>query len=112
MIKRKAVFWHRYLWLNSFWKADMAKRTCTVCRWFLRYHPADFRKYACVEDSIADHSAYLLGAMNGSKQRYEDVAGMTDYKKVVQLIKAGGCDFPYLCGETVFQHREVESDTV
>ena len=29
---------------------------------------ADFRKYPCVEDSIADHSAYLLGAMNGSKQ--------------------------------------------
>lgn len=43
---------------------------------------ADFRKYACVEDSIADHSAYLLGAMNGSKKRYEGIAGMTDYKKV------------------------------
>lgn len=51
---------------------------------------ADFRKYACVEDSIADHSAYLLGAMNGNKRRYEGIAGMTDYKKVVQLIKDGG----------------------
>ena len=51
---------------------------------------ADFRKYACVEDSIADHSAYLLGAMNGSKKRYEGIAGMKDYKKVVQLIKEGG----------------------
>ena len=51
---------------------------------------ADFRKYACVEDSIADHSAYLLGAMNGNKKRYEGIAGMTDYKKVVQLIKDGG----------------------
>ena len=51
---------------------------------------ADFRKYACVEASIADHSAYLLGAMNGSKKRYEGIAGMTDYKKVVQLIKDGG----------------------
>ena len=51
---------------------------------------ADFRKYACVEDSIADHSAYLLGAMNGSKKRYAGIAGMTDYKKVVQLIKDGG----------------------
>ena len=29
----------------------------------------DFRKYACVEQSIADHSAYLLGAMNGKKKR-------------------------------------------
>ena len=51
---------------------------------------ADFRKYACVEDSIADHSAYLLGAMNGGKKRYEGIAGMTDYMKVVQLIKDGG----------------------
>lgn len=51
---------------------------------------ADFRKYACVEDSIADHSAYLLGAMNGSKKRYESLAGCTDYKKAAQLIKDGG----------------------
>lgn len=51
---------------------------------------ADFRKYACVEDSIADHSAYLIGAMNGSKKRYEGIAGMADYKKVVKLIKDGG----------------------
>ena len=51
---------------------------------------ADFRKFPCVEDSIADHSAYLLGAMNGSKKRYEGLAGETDYKKAVQIIKDGG----------------------
>lgn len=51
---------------------------------------ADFRRYTCVEDSIADHSAYLLGAMNGSKKRYEGLAGCTDYKKAAQLIKDGG----------------------
>lgn len=51
---------------------------------------ADFRKYPCIEDSIADHSAYLLGAMNGSRKRYEGIAGMTDYKAVAQLIKDGG----------------------
>lgn len=51
---------------------------------------ADFRKYTCVEDSIADHSAYLLGAKNGSKLRYDGIAGMTDYKTVAQLIKDGG----------------------
>ena len=27
---------------------------------------ADFRKYPCIEDSIADYSVYLLGAKNGS----------------------------------------------
>ena len=51
---------------------------------------ADFRKYPCVEDSIADHSAYLLGAMNGSKQRYTGLKGCTDYRKAAQIIKDGG----------------------
>lgn len=51
---------------------------------------ADFRKYACVEDSIADHAAYLRGAMNGSRKRYEGLAGCMDYKKAVQIIKDGG----------------------
>ena len=52
--------------------------------------PADFRRYGCVEDSIADHSAYLLGAKNGSKLRYDGLKGCTDYKKAVQIIKDGG----------------------
>ncbi len=51
---------------------------------------ADFRKYSCIEDSIADHSAYLLGAMNGKKLRYNGLKGCTDYKKAVQIIKDGG----------------------
>ena len=51
---------------------------------------ADFRKYSCIEDSIADHSAYLLGAMNGKKLRYDGLKGCTDYKKAVQIIKDGG----------------------
>lgn len=51
---------------------------------------ADFRKYDCVELSIADHSAYLLGAMNGKKKRYAGLAGEKDYRKAVQIIKDGG----------------------
>ena len=51
---------------------------------------ADFRKYSCVEDSIADHSAYLLGAKNGTALRYNGLKGCTDYKKAVQIIKDGG----------------------
>lgn len=51
---------------------------------------ADFRRYSCVEDSIADHSAYLLGAKNGSKLRYKGLKGCTDYKKAAQIIKNGG----------------------
>lgn len=51
---------------------------------------ADFRKYDCLEKSIADHSAYLLGAKNGSKLRYDGLKDCTDYKKAVQIIKNGG----------------------
>lgn len=51
---------------------------------------ADFRKYPSVEKSIADHSAYLLGAKNGSRLRYDGLKGCTDYKKAVQIIKDGG----------------------
>ncbi len=51
---------------------------------------ADFRKYSCIEDSIADHSAYLLEAKNGKKLRYAGLKGCTDYKKAVQIIKDGG----------------------
>ena len=50
---------------------------------------ADFRKYHCVEDSISDHSAYLLGAMNGNKKRYEGLSGEADYTKAIQIIKNG-----------------------
>ena len=56
----------------------------------LYYITADFRKYPCVEDSIADHSAYLLGAMNGSKLRYAGLKGEKDYKRAIQIIKDGG----------------------
>lgn len=51
---------------------------------------ADFRKYPRIEDSIADHSAYLLGAMNGSAKRYEGLKGCKKYRKAIQIIKDGG----------------------
>ena len=51
---------------------------------------AEFRKYLNVGDSIADHSAYLLGAKNGEKFRYDGLKGCSDYKKAVQIINDGG----------------------
>ena len=51
---------------------------------------ANFRKYPCVEDSILDHSAYLLGAKNGNKLRYAGLTDCTDYRQAIQLIKNGG----------------------
>lgn len=51
---------------------------------------AEFRKYACIEDSIADHSAYLTGAKDGDKLRYEGLKGCNKYKQAAQIIKSGG----------------------
>lgn len=51
---------------------------------------ADFRKYPCVEASIADHSAYLVGAKKASNLRYAGLASERSYKKAVQIIKDGG----------------------
>lgn len=51
---------------------------------------SDFRCYNCIEDSIADHAAYLLSAANGSKQRYAGLAGEKDYRRAAQIIKDGG----------------------
>ncbi|MDD3218320.1 MAG: glucosaminidase domain-containing protein [Lachnospiraceae bacterium] len=51
---------------------------------------AAFRKYACMEDSVADHSAYLLGATDDNGLRYEGLKGETDYTRAIQIIKSGG----------------------
>lgn len=80
-------------WPNSTWdgKSKVNIRTAeeyTVGN--ITYINADFRSYPCIEDSIGDHSAYLLGAMNGNKKRYEGLKGCTDYKKAISLIKSGG----------------------
>lgn len=79
-------------WRGSTWdkKSVYKKKTQEYRNGKYETITADFRKYSCVEDSIADHSAYLLGAMNGSKKRYDGLKGMTDYKKAVTLIKNGG----------------------
>lgn len=49
-----------------------------------------FRAYESIEDSIADHSAYLIGAMNGSARRYPGIEKIRNYKEAARLIKAGG----------------------
>jgi len=51
---------------------------------------AKFRKYSCVEDSVEDHSAYLLNARNGSRRRYAGLTGTKSYKKQLKIIKRGG----------------------
>lgn len=54
------------------------------------YIYAGFRKYPCIEDSIADRCAYLIGAMKGSNLRYPGITECKNYTAQIQLIKAGG----------------------
>ena len=50
-----------------------------------------FRKYKSIAESVADHSAYLLGAKLGTgKLRYAGIAGCKDYTKAATIIKKGG----------------------
>lgn len=51
---------------------------------------ADFRVYKSWAESVADHSAYLAGARNGSALRYAGLVGCTDYRQAAQIIKNGG----------------------
>lgn len=50
---------------------------------------ADFRKYPSIAESIGDHSAYLLGATNGSKKRYKGLKNCKDYHEAITIIKNG-----------------------
>lgn len=51
---------------------------------------ADFRKYPSASESVGDHSAYLLGAMNGNEKRYAGLKGEKNPQKAIEIIKAGG----------------------
>lgn len=51
---------------------------------------ADFRVYDSWDESIADHSAYLLGAKNGNELRYAGIQGERDYRRAIAIIKDGG----------------------
>ena len=79
-------------WAGSVWdgKSIYIKKTKEQRSWGTETVTAEFRKYTCIEDSIADHSAYLTGARKGSALRYEGLKGCTDYRKAAQIIKNGG----------------------
>lgn len=50
---------------------------------------ADFRVYPSVAAYLADHSAYLTGAMVGDKLRYAGIVGCKDYRQAFQILKDG-----------------------
>lgn len=76
---------------------------------------ADFRVYKSWTESVADHSAYLAGARNGSTLRYAGLVGCTDYRKAAQIIKNGGYatspDYVTKICNIVDQHNLVRFNT-
>lgn len=80
-------------WANSTWDGVSKVNIRTAEEYKkgeITYIDADFRRYSCLEDSVKDHSAYLLGAMNGKKKRYEGLTECANYKEAITLIKNGG----------------------
>ena len=51
---------------------------------------AKFRKYNSVAQSIADHSAYLSNAMNGSHRRYTGLTQTKNYSTQLAILQKGG----------------------
>ncbi len=78
-------------WANSTWKGDIVKvptKEYENGKWITIY--ADFRAYDSINDSIADHTAYLLGAMNGSELRYKGLKEAKTPEAAIRIIKSGG----------------------
>ncbi|MDO4343616.1 MAG: glucosaminidase domain-containing protein [Eubacteriales bacterium] len=80
-------------WENSTWDgvsvytARTAEQTASGKEYYI---VADFRAYTSIVDSVGDHSAYLLGAVNGDHFRYDGLQYQTDYRVAAQIIKNGG----------------------
>lgn len=78
-------------WAGSVW--DGSIYTKETSEWVNKQYvtvKANFRAYPSIVESTADHSAYLLGAMNGDKKRYAGLKGCKDPRTALQIIKDGG----------------------
>ncbi len=79
-------------WSGSVWdgKSSVTINTSEEYDGVNKTVSASFRKYSCVEQSVADHSAYLVNAKNGSAYRYAGLTATNSYKKQLTIIKNGG----------------------
>lgn len=78
-------------WPGSSWTGEIHnKRTWEEYSGSVITIMADFRAYPSIEKSLADHSAYLLGAETGTGMRYAGLQGETNYRTAIQIIKNGG----------------------
>lgn len=79
-------------WAGSVWdgKSYVSIRTTEEYGGKKTKITAKFRKYPSVTYSIADHSAYLVNAMNGSKRRYYGLTSTKSYSEQLNILRKGG----------------------
>lgn len=80
-------------WPGSTWNGDTYEKETAEQREDGSYYTiiAPFRKYQDVAQSVADHSAYLTGALDDKGNlRYAGIKGEKDARKAFTIIKQGG----------------------
>lgn len=80
-------------WPGSAWKGEIYEKETAEQRKDGSYYTvkAQFRKYQDAAQAIADHSAYLTGALDGKGNlRYAGLKGEKDAKTALTIIKQGG----------------------
>lgn len=80
-------------WPGSTWNGDIYKKTTAEQREDGSYYNivADFRKYQDAAQAVADHSAYLTGALDDNGNlRYPGLKGEKDARTAFTIIKNGG----------------------
>lgn len=80
-------------WPGSTWNGGVYEKETAEQRKDGRYYTivAPFRKYQDVAQSVADHSAYLTGALDDKGNlRYAGLKGEKDARKALTIIKQGG----------------------
>ena len=80
-------------WPSSTWNGEVYEKKTAEQRKDGSYYTivAPFRKYQDVAQSVADHSAYLTGALDDKGNlRYAGLKGEKDARKAFTIIKQGG----------------------
>lgn len=80
-------------WPGSTWNGEVYEKETAEQREDGSYYTvvAPFRKYQDIAQSVADHSAYLTGALDDNGNlRYEGIKGEKDARTALTIIKQGG----------------------
>lgn len=80
-------------WPSSAWDKTSVYSKTTMeyySNGFVEEIQADFRRYQSLEESMADHSAYLLGAQSDDGPRYKGLSREKDFERAATILLEGG----------------------